>query len=475
MVYATEKPIRMRNVIADPRTLLKEDPDIKKQKSILRVPLKAWGRVIGVLAVDNTTVYNAFSESDTGLLSTFADWAAIAIQNALLYAELDKLRMHINRGDLSPKEIFQQTVQSIIRVSDAKAAKMTLLRNTDDPQLRVSEEPVLRVSYGLGMDYDEKVSPRPDGLTVQVLQARRPLAVSHPGQPPGINPLARERGSQANLCLPMMSQDTIIGVFFVYYDKPHSFSKNETTMLSLFTNQAALAIQNKRLLDQLKSQFRYLAHATTIPLTSIGLLIEQLYRQTDPAKAEQAYRIIKMVIAELDTTIKNNLAMSRDAQGLLQPDFRPFNLSQLVADTVDLFSLEAVDKGVSLRKQVGSDAITAWGDPGMITQALHNLVKNALYAFPELPQRQKDKVVEISGQKRANELAVLVRDTGMGIPPEEQTRVFETFYSGSGRTGIGLTISRTIAELHDGNLTVEARAGEGSTFQLTLPYKERSA
>jgi signal transduction histidine kinase len=154
-------------------------------------------------------------------------------------------------------------------------------------------------------------------------------------------------------------------------------------MLSLFANQAALAIQNQRLLNQLKHQFRYMAHSTTTPLHSIGLLIDQIYQQKDRVKAEHSYRTLKTVIADLDTNIKNPLTMSRYEARALKPSFAFFDLRQLVVETLELFALEAADQGISLRKPTDSKIDPAWGDRGMITQVLHNLVKNALiHAFP---------------------------------------------------------------------------------------------
>lgn len=105
--------------------------------------------------------------------------------------------MSINRGDFDLRQIFEQVVQSITRVSGAKAA--TLISLPDEPvgNQEVFPKTVLSISDGLGPDYDQNIRPRKDGLTLAVMRERKPIAVSHPDAPIGINPGAgaRHQGS----------------------------------------------------------------------------------------------------------------------------------------------------------------------------------------------------------------------------------------------------------------------------------------
>ncbi|HKQ05958.1 MAG TPA: GAF domain-containing sensor histidine kinase [Blastocatellia bacterium] len=471
MVYKTGEPVRIANVLNDPRTLLKDDPDIQRAKSVICVPLKAWDQIIGVLCLDNMIAYDTFQKSNLWLLSAFADQAAIAIKNAQLYSELSQLWGRINQGNLNFEEIFLEVVQSITRVTSARAANMLLLNHTDYPELSVSQKPELSVSAGLTKEYDNQIRPRPEGLTYHVLRHGRPLAVEGPDAWIGVPPLARERGIQAYLGVPMKVQDRIIGVLFVHHDKPHVFSSNEVEILSLFASLTALAITNKRLLDQVKHQFSYLAHATITPLAAIGLLVETLYKHSSQERVDQVYRVIKTNLADLNTNLKNNLALARPETHMLQPDFQQINLSRLVSDTVDLFLPEAADKGISLVIECKDEENQIWADRGMVTQVLHNLVKNALFAFAD--RHQGKKIIQMSIEKRPDELAIVVADNGIGIPVEKQAEIFQPFYSGSMRTGIGLTISRQIAQQHSGGLFVKSEAGKGSKFYFVLPNKEQ--
>jgi GAF domain-containing protein/two-component sensor histidine kinase len=223
-------------------------------KSIIGVPLEAWDQVIGVICLVNYSISDAFQESDKELLSAFTAQAAISIQNARLHEELYELGIMINRGDIKQEEIFDRTVESIVRVSDVKTAHMLLLRDTDKPRKCLSQKPVVSRAAGLLSEVVRNVQPRMNGLTFKVLTEKLPQAVSKPEDFPHIHELVLKEGIQACLCLPMMIRGSIIGVLYVYYDKFHNFSQSEINMLSLFANQSASAIENARLREKKEEQ-----------------------------------------------------------------------------------------------------------------------------------------------------------------------------------------------------------------------------
>ena len=251
-VFDGGEPHLLPDVLKDPKAKRFTDPDLNQDKSAISVPLEAWGRIIGVLNLECLHTLNAFEEKELKLLETLGAQAAIAIQNAYLHRELYKLGMSINSGELAPEQIFQEVVKSITRVSAAFAANLLLFDNVDDPAAKISARPLLSRSSGLGGDYNDKINPRPDGLTAHVLHTGLPASVSHPDEGDGINQLAYDRGVRAYLCLPLTIQNRIIGILFVHYNKPHIFSDNEVHMLSLYANQAALALENARQREQIQ-------------------------------------------------------------------------------------------------------------------------------------------------------------------------------------------------------------------------------
>ncbi len=212
------------------------------------VPLRVWSQTIGMLCLRNLSDKNAFHGSSPKLLSTFVSQASLAIQNVRIRQELYRLECSISRGDIEPREIFRQTVESIIRVSGAKGAHMCLFRGALHGTTRRNLEN--EYSAGLGAGLGEKFRPRDDGLTAMVKNSKEAAWVESPDHRPGINPEMYERGVRASLCLPLWSSDSMAGVIYIHYEEEHKFSNNEREMLSLFANSAIAALENASLLKE---------------------------------------------------------------------------------------------------------------------------------------------------------------------------------------------------------------------------------
>jgi two-component system phosphate regulon sensor histidine kinase PhoR len=153
----------------------------------------------------------------------------------------------------------------------------------------------------------------------------------------------------------------------------------------------------------------------------------------------------------------------------LEPD--DVDLARVVGETVQMLEPRAVAKDISLTCTVESAAVVV-GDRGRLSQLLDNLVSNALKFTPDGGSVHVAVGVE-------NGVAQLeVSDTGIGIAPEDQRRLFERFFRADNAverqvpgTGLGLYISRVIADAHDGSLNVRSEIGHGSTFTLELPLQ----
>ncbi len=195
--------------------------------------------------------------SDSKLLLSFLNQASAALGNVIeretrlqQLKELNTLGKEISRGHLTENQIFEKTAAKISRVYGTVGASVHLLSQTNDPEkcLKQITEPFY--CYGALAGNVHEIQPRPSGLTYQVLKYRKPYTLENPEKAPGLNPGVLELGVKACMCLPMISRETIYGVFFVYHNENHSFSPNEIEILSLFANQAALAIENTRLMKK---------------------------------------------------------------------------------------------------------------------------------------------------------------------------------------------------------------------------------
>ncbi|UCH96917.1 MAG: GAF domain-containing protein, partial [Candidatus Aminicenantes bacterium] len=469
-VYANRKPLLIGDVLGDLRMVKKDHPEIKEEKSGIFVPLEAWGRVIGVLCVDNVTDYNAFRESDRKLLSTFGAQAAIAIQNANLYTELYKLGIQINHGDLPPLEIFNQMVRSITQVSGAVGANMFLLRDTDDPKSSISQTPILSASYGLGKDYVDKVKPRQNGLTYLVLSKRKPYSITKSDESPGINPLTLEQGVQACLGLPMMIHESIIGILFVHHDKPHVFSDNEIKMLSLFANQAALAIENARQREEL---------TMTKAVAWMGIVFPSLaHRITQKAGA------IRNTVYGLRRMIKDN---TKVVQWLDDIDAYAQTVKDIPGQALLPFhdKTEYLDLNTILRQEIprwckSEDSLipdfhgltkgntTVHADPKWLAIVLELLTNNSVRAMNGLPQKK----LKVNSQIRGQRVVVEITNNGKEIPREVREMLFKAPIpknQGAEGSGVGLLIVRTIIRRYGGDIELLRTSPEETTFSFWLP------
>jgi signal transduction histidine kinase len=148
----------------------------------------------------------------------------------------------------------------------------------------------------------------------------------------------------------------------------------------------------------------------------------------------------------------------------------PFSLSELVQDVVQKFRLSAQEKNIAIEANIGTELPFVYADIGLIERALENLLGNALRHTP------KNGSVRIALSKNGKNVMVRITDTGHGIPGEEISLIFDRFYQAgkdrggrSGRSGLGLAITRRILELHESDIDVQSTVNVGTTFTFDLP------
>lgn len=230
------------------------------------------------------------------------------------------------------------------------------------------------------------------------------------------------------------------------------------------TDQAALESDMERMrhLAHLGQMTAQIAHELRNPLTSIRGAA-QLLQQTDPngACAEFA-RIILNEVDSLNRIAEDFLDFARP----LQLRTQPVPLGDLLRDFVQVWRPVCRERGVSLRLNAARDLPILWIDALRLNQVLRNLTLNACQAMPD------GGTLTVSGRHdRAQQLAVIsVRDTGLGMTPEEAARVFEPFFTTKAKgTGLGLAVVRKLVEAHGGTIDLTSKPGKGSTFTLRLP------
>jgi signal transduction histidine kinase len=226
-------------------------------------------------------------------------------------------------------------------------------------------------------------------------------------------------------------------------------------------------------LAKLKSDFvSNVSHELRTPLSLIRLYAEtlELGRVKGQAKVEEYYRIIRSESERLTALINNILDFSRIEAGRKEYEFRQTDLAELVSNTLDTYRAQIEEHGFTFEQRIDSDLPPVQVDREAIARSLVNLVNNAL----KYSDREKFIGVKLYRADRVLKLEVV--DHGIGIPRNEQSKIFEKFYRAGDPlvhntkgSGLGLSLVRHIAHAHGGEVAVASTPGQGSTFTVTLP------
>ncbi len=240
---------------------------------------------------------------------------------------------------------------------------------------------------------------------------------------------------------------------------------------------AALAVFHDltevRRLDSMRRDFiSNVSHELRTPLAGIRAAAETLHEGAldEPAAAREFLGHIQREVDRLTQMVEELLELSRIESGAAPMSFRQLDARSLVDDAVERFSQQAERAGLALRGHAGDAPLLVHGDGERLERALGNLVANAIRFTPP------GGSVTVAAAAAGGDVVISVEDTGVGIEPDQQRRVFERFYKadaarGERGVGLGLAIVKHIVLAHEGTVGVESRPGRGSTFTVRLPRR----
>ena len=228
---------------------------------------------------------------------------------------------------------------------------------------------------------------------------------------------------------------------------------------------------------RLKSDFvSSVSHEFKSPLTSIKSLAERLRdgKVKDSDRMKQYFSVITQDADRLARLVTNILDFSKIEEGKREYEFEETDLGKLVTQRVEDFRREEIAKGVKIQTQISEDIPLLDVDKEALTQALNNLLDNAVKFSPDR------KEIDVILKKDDKNVILKVKDKGIGIPPDEWDKIFEKFYQGRKEvrqsakgTGLGLTLVKHTVEAHGGTIEVDSRVGEGSVFSIILPIQKQ--
>ena len=223
------------------------------------------------------------------------------------------------------------------------------------------------------------------------------------------------------------------------------------------------------------------SHELRTPLASISAAAETLEVVSKAKDSERFRAIIHSEAERMSQLVEEMLALARLESGLTEPEMEVVGMESLLEDAVDSIRPQAEREGLSLRYagRNGGPETMIVADPELVERAVLNLLHNAV-KFTD--HGGSIEVLSETGDDSdpAPMVWIRVRDTGIGIEPAEQSRIFQRFYridrarQSGGGTGLGLAVVRHIAEVHGGAVSLQSAPGEGSTFGFSVPLAQQS-
>ena len=461
----------------------------------LTLPLTVRGETIGQLAVSGG---KEISAEKAELTAAVAERVSVHLETLRLAEELQKRAAELQTVArlsttastmLNPDELLQSVVDLAKERFDlyyadiylANEAWQTLLlaAGSDEIGRRMVEE-----RHAIPMNAEKSIIARA-ARDRQVVIANDvendPSYLRHPLLP----------ATRSEISIPMIVGDQLLGIFDAQSQQVNRFTAEDASIYTTLAAQVAVSLQNARLymeqsatlaqlreLDRLKSSFlANMSHELRTPLNSILGFADVMLEGLDGPLTKNMNNDLGLIQKNgqhLLHLINDVLDMAKIEAGRMNLNPERFHIHDLLQDVTSITSTLASEKNLSLFIETDSDsAVEIFADRTRIRQVMINLVNNAI-KFTEKGQ------VRLRADRRGNLITVSVRDTGVGIPPDNLEDIFQEFTQvdtsttrRAGGTGLGLPISRKLIEMHGGRLWAESAGvdGEGAAFFVELPIE----
>jgi signal transduction histidine kinase len=482
-----------------------ENPDapiarIAGARTLLIVPMVKESELIGAVAIYRQDV-RPFNDKQIEFVRNFAAQAVIAIENTRLLNELrartDQLARSVEElhalGDVTQAVNSTLDLQTVL---DTIVAKATQLSGTEAGVMYVFDEATrdfqLRATYGMSAEVIAVIREHHADFSEAVraaTQQRKPDQVTDLQPHSRANQLVLRLGFRARLVVPLLVLDRIVGALVVRRKSPGEFSQGTIDLLQTFAAQSALAIQNARLFSEIqeksrevelasehKSQFvSSMSHELRTPLNAIIGLTEMMVSHAarfGTEKAQEPLQRVNRAGTHLLGLINQVLDLSKIEAGKLELSPETVPVAPLIDEVIGTAKQLAEQNQNRLLVEAQNNLGLLTVDPMRLRQILLNLLSNAC-------KFTKQGEVSLRARKLSdggNWIEFAVIDTGIGMTPEQQAKVFEEFVQADastakrfGGTGLGLSITRKLAQMMGGDVTVASAPGKGSVFTVRLP------
>ena len=401
-------------------------------------------------------------------------------------ATADVLKV-ISRSTFDLQAVLQTLVESAAHLCDAD--KATITRQKDGVFFRAE-------AYGFSREFidyvrDVPVKPERGTVTGRALLEGKIIHIADVLADPDYSWSEAQRlgGFRTILGVPMLREGIPIGVLALTRDDVRPFTEKQIELVSTFADQAAIAIENVRLFDEIQDKNRQLAeasqhksqfvssmsHELRTPLNAIIGLTEMMVTNAarfGTEKAQEPLQRVNRAGTHLLGLINQVLDLSKIEAGKLELNPQTVQLAPLIEEVIGTARQLAEQNKNRLMVECQENLGSLTVDPMRLRQILLNLLSNAC-------KFTKEGEVKLLARKLVNGrdwIEFSVSDTGIGMTPEQQAKLFEEFTQADastaqrfGGTGLGLAITRKLARMMGGDVTVTSEPGKGSTFTVRLP------
>ena len=496
------KVVHIPDAQTDPEYAMAELIRLDPYRTMLGVPLLREGNPIGVITLTRAMV-QPFTEQQIQVVTTFADQAVIAIENARLLSELQQrtedlsetlqqqtaaseVLQVISRSAFDLQPVFQSVAESSLRLCGADRA---FIFRFDGELLRMA------VAYNAPPEFAEWVAQHPirpgrhSGSARAALE-RRTIHIPDVRADPEYTYGAKDAEAiRTVLGVPILKGDDLLGVMMIYHlQGVRPFTDKQIALVETFADQAAIAIENVRLFHEIQGKSRQLAeasqhksqflanmsHELRTPLNAIIGVTEML--REDAEALNQDLEPLDRVLGagrHLLALINDILDLSKIEAGRMELHLETFPLLPVIEDVAKTIEPMATKNGNRIVVACPLDLGTIHADQTRFRQSLLNLASNA----NKFTEKGTISIAAHQGQENGRDWVTLeVADTGIGMTPEQMGKLFQEFSQASsataskyGGTGLGLAISRRFCQMMGGDITVASKPGHGSTFTIRLP------